>query len=147
ADIVKMVHPKPADEARKAFYGWLIGRPYDVAALPEEIVAFEAWKRDPSLPLPPVPFEWLTACPLTAAQWGELAGRLGWQALRMNLNTLGRNGAFDVEGVTDLVAARLTDRDALRAVRPMPYQLMVALGQVGSGVPLKVQAALEEALE
>lgn len=147
ADVVKMVHPKPAGEARKAFYGWLLGRPYDVAALPEEIAAFEAWKRDPSLPLPPVPFEWLTACPLTAAQWGELAGRLGWQALRMNLNTLARNGAFDVEGVTELVAARLSDRDALRAVRPMPYQLMVALGQVGSGVPLKVQAALEEALE
>jgi len=29
----------------------------------------------------------------------------------------------------------------------MPYQLMVALGQVGDSVPLKVQAALEEALE
>jgi 60 kDa SS-A/Ro ribonucleoprotein len=147
ADIVRMVHPKPADAARKAFYGWLIGRPYDVAALPAEIVAFEAWKADGTLPLPPVPFEWLTQCPLTAAQWGELAGRIGWQALRMNLNTLARNGAYDVDGVTDAVAARLVDRDALRAVRPMPYQLMVALGQVGDSVPLKVQAALEEALE
>jgi 60 kDa SS-A/Ro ribonucleoprotein len=29
----------------------------------------------------------------------------------------------------------------------MPYQLMVALGQAGDGVPLKVQAALEDALE
>jgi len=27
ADIVKMVHPRPADAERKAFYGWLIGRP------------------------------------------------------------------------------------------------------------------------
>jgi 60 kDa SS-A/Ro ribonucleoprotein len=72
---------------------------------------------------------------------------MGWQALRMNLNTLARKGAFDVDGVADAVAARLADRDALRAVRPMPYQLMVALGQVDAGVPLKVQAALEEALE
>ncbi|MBL7466277.1 RNA-binding protein, partial [Escherichia coli] len=39
ADIVRMVHPKPADAARRAFYGWLIGRPNDVAALPAEIVA------------------------------------------------------------------------------------------------------------
>lgn len=147
ADIVRMVHPKPADAARKAFYGWLIGRPYDVAALPDEIAAFEAWKQDRTLPLPPVPFEWLTALPLTAENWAELAGRIGWQALRMNLNTLARNGAFDVEGLADRVADRLTDRDALRAVRPMPYQLMVALGQAGDGVPLKVQAALEEALE
>jgi 60 kDa SS-A/Ro ribonucleoprotein len=49
ADIVKMVHPRPADAARKAFYGWLIGRPYDVAALPAEIAAFEAWKQDNTL--------------------------------------------------------------------------------------------------
>lgn len=147
ADIVRMVHPKPADEARRAFYGWLLGKPYDAAALPAEIAAFEAWKRDTSLPLPPVPFEWLTAFPLSAEQWGELAGRMGWQALRMNLNTLARNGAFGVNGVADGVAARLADRDAIARARPMPYQLMVALGQAGASVPLKVQAALEEALE
>lgn len=147
ADIVRMVHPKPADATRRAFYGWLIGRPYDVAALPAEIAAFEAWKPDRSLPLPPVPFEWLTAFPLTADAWAVLSTRIGWQALRMNLNTLARNGTFDVAGVTDAVATRLADGDAIAKVRPMPYQLMVALGQAGEGVPLKVQAALEDALE
>lgn len=147
ADIVRMVHPAPASAERRAFYGWLIGKPYDVAALPAEIAAFEAWKRDPAGPLPPVPLEWLTAFPLTAENWAELAGRIGWQALRMNLNTLARNGAFDVKGVTDTVAARLSDADTIARVRPAPYQLMVALGQVGDAVPLRVQAALEEALE
>lgn len=147
ADIVRMVHPKPADATRRAFYGWLIGRPYDVAALPAEIAAFEAWKSDRSLPLPAVPFEWLTAFPLTAENWAELSTRIGWQALRMNLNTLARNGAFGVAGVTDAVAARLADAGALGKVKPMPYQLMVALGQASEGVPLEVQAALEDALE
>lgn len=147
ADIVRMVHPKPADAARRAFYGWLISKPYDVASLPVEIAAFEAWKREPQGALPPVPFEWLTAFPLTATQWGALAGTMGWQALRMNLNTLARNGAFDVEGVTDTVAARLSDAQAIAKARVLPYQLMVALGSAGDGVPLKVQAALEEALE
>lgn len=147
ADIVRMVHPKPADATRRAFYGWLIGRPYDVAALPAEIAAFEAWKADRSLPLPAVPFEWLTAFPLSAENWAGLSTRIGWQALRMNLNTLARNGAFGVAGVTEAVAARLADGDAIAKVRPMPYQLMVALGQAGEGVPLKVQAALEDALE
>jgi 60 kDa SS-A/Ro ribonucleoprotein len=94
-----------------------------------------------------VPFEWLTALPLTAKQWAVLADRMGWQALRMNLNALARNGAFGVKGVTAKVASRLADAETLRAVRPLPYQLMVALGQVGEGVPLKVQAALEDALE
>jgi 60 kDa SS-A/Ro ribonucleoprotein len=147
ADIVKMVHPKPADEARKAFYAWLIGKPYDVAALPAEIAGFEVWKRDPSLALPDVPFEWLTAFELSADQWAELASRMGWQALRMNLNTLARKGAFAVEGVTDKVAARLADPAALSKARVLPYQLMVALGSVAEGVPLKVQAALQTALE
>ena len=147
ADIVRMVHPRPADTARRAFYGWLIGKPYDVAALPVEIAAFEAWKQDPSGTLPPVPFEWLTAFPLSAEQWASLAGTMGWQALRINLNTLARYGAFDVDGVTSKVVARLSDADAIAKARVLPYQLMVALGSAGDGVPLAVQAALEEALE
>jgi 60 kDa SS-A/Ro ribonucleoprotein len=65
----------------------------------------------------------------------------------MNLNTLARNGAFDVAGVTQTVAQRLADPEALRKARPMPYQLMVAMESAGPGVPLKVQAALEDALE
>jgi 60 kDa SS-A/Ro ribonucleoprotein len=147
ADIVRMVHPKPADAARRAFYAWLIGKPYDVAALPAEIGAFETWKRAPEGALPPVPFEWLTAFPLSAEQWGELAGRMGWQALRLNLNTLARKGAFGVDGVAERVAQRLADRAALAKVKILPYQLMVALDQAGPGVPLTVKAALETALE
>jgi 60 kDa SS-A/Ro ribonucleoprotein len=147
ADIVKMVHPAPQDGQRRAFYGWLIGKPYDVEALPADIAAFEAWKKDKSRPLPEVPFEWLTSFELTAKQWGVLAGRMGWQALRMNLNTLARNGAFRVKGVTKTVADRLADRDAMARVKPAPYQLMTALTQVVEGVPREVQAALETALE
>ena len=147
ADVVKMVHPAPSDPTRRAFYRWLIGKPYDVSALPTEIAAFEAWKKAPDSELPPVPFEWLTAYSLSAEQWALLATRMGWQALRMNLNTLARNGAFALEGVADAVATRLADADAIARVRPMPYQLMVALSQAGDGVPLNVQAALESALE
>ncbi len=151
ADIVKMVHPAPATAERRAFYGWLIGKPYDVDALPAEIAAFEAWKADRSRPLPDVPFQWLTSFELTAKQWAVLAERIGWQALRMNLNTLARKGAFRLDGVTAMVAARLADEEAIAKVRPAPYQLMTALTQVGAqdsgGVPLAVQAALERALE
>lgn len=146
-DIVRMVHPKPADAERRAFYAWLIGRPYDVAALPADVAAFEAWKRDRSLPLPQVPFEWLTALDLTATDWAGLAGRMGWQALRMNLNTLARHGAFGVEGVVDRVVARLTDETALKTARVLPYQLMAAVAAVGPDVPAPVKAALEQALE
>jgi 60 kDa SS-A/Ro ribonucleoprotein len=147
ADIVKMVHPKPADESRKAFYAWLISKPYDVDELPAEIAAFEAWKDYRNGPLPNVPFEWLTPFELSPQERAELASRMGWQALRMNLNTLARKGAFGVEGTAEMVAARLSDEEALTKARVLPYQLMVALGSLGEGVPLKVQAALEAALE
>lgn len=46
-----------------------------------------------------------------------------------------------------MVAARLADPDAIARVKPMPYQLMTALTQVGDAVPLAVQAALEKALD
>lgn len=147
ADIVRMVHPRPTDSVRRAFYGWLLGRPYDIAALPLEIAGFEAWKRDRSQPLPAVPFEWLTAEPLTTPQWVELVDRMGWQALRMNLNTLARHGVFQVDGVAARVADRLSDAEAQSRARVMPYQLQVALGTVDGAVPLTIQAALEEALD
>ncbi len=34
ADVVKMVHPRPANPQRAAFYGWLIGRAHDGSLLP-----------------------------------------------------------------------------------------------------------------
>lgn len=147
ADIIKMVHPKPVTAERKAFYAWAIGRPYDVAGLPEPIQAFEAWKRNKRLALPDVPFLWLTAQELKAKDWAKIAPRMGWQAVRMNLNTLGRNGAFGQPNVADVVAKRLADKEAIAKARVLPYQLMTALTNVGDTVPLKVQAALEDALD
>jgi 60 kDa SS-A/Ro ribonucleoprotein len=147
ADIVRIVHPAPVSAERRAFYGWLIGKPYDLAALPAEIAAFEAWKRAPQGELPPVPFQWLTTFPLSAEQWGDLADRMGWQALRMNLNTLGRHGALALPDVADRVCARLADAEALAKVKPAPYQVMMALDQLGPDVPAAVRQALEIALE
>ena len=147
SDIVKMVHPRPADGARSAFYGWLIGRPYDVSALPGEVAAFENWKRDRSGPLPHVPFEWLTSEPLTIGQWVGLTEQMGWQTLRMNLNTLLRRGVFEVEGMAERIAAILADPVAQAKARVMPYQLLAAIGKVDGAVPLVVQLALEEALD
>lgn len=45
ADILKMVHPKPASPDREALYGWLIGRDHNPEALPDRVKAFEAFKR------------------------------------------------------------------------------------------------------
>lgn len=151
ADVIKMVHPKPRDAGRAALFGYLIGRPYDVAALPEIVQAYEAFKRDPQSALggevPDVPFQMLTQLPLSREQWAAVARAGGWQMLRMNLNSFARHGVFEVEGMTRFVAKRLADAEEIRAAKALPYQLMIAAFMVGDQVPAEVKAALHEAME
>lgn len=147
ADLVKMVHPKPKDDARRAFYAWAIGREHDQAALPAPIRAFEAWKRDRTLPVPAVPFQLLTSAPLDTAAWCAIAREASWQATRQHLNTFARHGVFEIAGMADLVAARLRDPSAIASARVFPYQLLVAYRQVDAAVPMQVRDALQDAME
>src|SRR6185295_16552258 len=78
ADIVKMVHPKPATPARAALYGYLVGRGHDGDALPDLVKQYEAFKRGDSLDLPNVPHEMLTALPLGPDDWKRIAARATW---------------------------------------------------------------------
>jgi 60 kDa SS-A/Ro ribonucleoprotein len=147
ADLVKMVHPKPADVARRSFYAWLIGRTHDAAALPAPIRAFEAWKADRTLPVPDVPFQLLTSQPLDTAAWAAIARQSSWQSTRMNLNTFARHGVFAVEGLAEVVAQRLRDPAAIAGARVFPYQLMAAFAQCDAAVPAAVRDALQDAME
>ncbi|MFD1702563.1 RNA-binding protein [Methylopila henanensis] len=147
ADVIKMVHPRPASPQRAALFGWLIGRPYDVAAAPEIVRAFEAFKKDPVGDVPDVPFQMLTSLPLTGEQWAGVGRKAGWHMLRMNLNTFARHGAFEVEGFADFVAERLRDAHAIRRAKVFPYQLMAAYAATGKDVPAVVREALQDAME
>ena len=114
ADVVKMVHPKAPEAWRAAWFGWLIGRPFDEAALPPLTRAFEQFKRalaqgDAQADVPDVPFQLLTALPLTAAHWAQIARRGSWQMLRQSLATFARHGVFVDESVADAVAKKLRD--------------------------------------
>src|SRR5262249_37658709 len=44
ADILKMVHPKPADKGREALYAYILARPHDAANLPQVVKDYEAFK-------------------------------------------------------------------------------------------------------
>src|SRR5690606_37563653 len=44
ADVVKMVHPKPAEPWREALFAWLIGKPFDRAQLPAEVRDLLDWR-------------------------------------------------------------------------------------------------------
>ncbi|HET7930843.1 MAG TPA: RNA-binding protein [Rhodanobacteraceae bacterium] len=148
ADIVKMMHPRPVNPAREAFYGWLIGRNVDEAKLPDVVQQFERAKRGEG-PAPKLDFRLMTGLPLTTAEWKALALGMSWTATRMNLNTLARHGVFaDADDdIVEVIAARLRDPELVRKAKAFPYQVLVALRMARVEVPTKVREALQDALE
>ncbi|WP_332777368.1 vWA domain-containing protein [Polaromonas sp.] len=151
ADVVKMVHPKPSEAWRAAWFAWLIGKPVDEAALPPITQAFERFKRESAQgvasDVPDVPFQMLTALELSPAQWAQIARTGSWQMVRQNLNTFARHGVFDIEGMAEVVSAKLSDPQAVAKARVMPYQLMAAFKATGEAVPQVVRDALQDAME
>jgi 60 kDa SS-A/Ro ribonucleoprotein len=148
-DIVKMVHPKPKDEARQALFGYFIGREYAADALPEVARNFEAYKKGESRDVPDVPFQMLTALELGTAEWTAIARRAPWQMTRMNLNTFARHGVFGQPGMAEVIAERLRDPQAIAKARVFPYQLMVAyaMANANADIPKEVCDALQDAME
>ena len=149
ADIVKIVHPKPKDAAHEALFGYFIGRDYEFDALPEAARNFEAFKKKESTQVPDVPFQMLTALEIGTAEWTAIARRAPWQMTRMNLNTFARHGVFGQPGMTELIADRLRNPQAIAKARVFPYQLMVAyaMAHANANIPKEVCQALQDAME
>ncbi len=165
-DVLKMAHPKPEDAEKMALYGWLIGSMtkeefanysgknkekmhfYDPLELPASVKQFEIFKKDPTLQdIPDVPFEMLTALPLTERHWLQLADRCSWTQARMNINTFERHGVFKNVDVTNRIAEKLSDKDLIKKSKVFPYQLMSAYMNTESAVPQVIKKALEVAME
>jgi 60 kDa SS-A/Ro ribonucleoprotein len=147
ADVIRMVHPRPRTPERAALYAWAIGKPYDVAKLPEAVARFEAFKRGDAVgEVPDVPFHMLTALKLTPKHWAGIAENAGWQMLRMNLNTFERQGVFALPGMTERIADRLREAHAITRSRVLPYQLLAAYSAADS-VPAEIREALQDAME
>lgn len=155
ADVVKMVHPQPREAWRAAWFAWLIGKPYEYAALPPLTAAFETYKRNKSKPrgaLPPVPFQMLTALNLDGDAWTQIAKNGSWQQVRQNLNTFARHGVFDKDRHNKdrhirSIAAKLRDPAAIARARAMPYQLLTTWQAAGDAIPGTIRDALQDAME
>lgn len=147
ADLVKMVHPKPANPVREALYGYLLGRKYNAEALPSIVKQFEAFKAGQRGEMPDVPFQMLTALELGPAEWTAIAKKAPWQMTRMNLNTFARHGVFEDPAMVKLVANRLANAEGVKRARVFPYQLLAAYKSAGKDVPHRVREALQDAME
>jgi 60 kDa SS-A/Ro ribonucleoprotein len=146
-DILKMVHPKPANSRREAFYGYMLGRPFDPSAAPPLVMQFERFKAGAMGQAPDLPFPMLAGLPLGRKEWTEVARNASWQTVRMNLNTFARHGVFEEAGMTERVASRLKDPGEIARARAFPYQLMTAYQNCSAAVPGAVRDALQDAIE
>jgi 60 kDa SS-A/Ro ribonucleoprotein len=149
ADVLKMVHPKPKDAEKEALYGYFIGREIDADKLPEIVQKYEKFKAGDSVEVPAVPFQMLTALPISTREWTEIARNAAWQMTRMNLNTFQRHGVFADKEMVELIANRLRDREAIRRARVFPYQLLVAYTAASQNaeIPRAITEALQDAME
>lgn len=147
ADVIKMVHPRPATPQRAALYRYLIGRDVEIAALPPLVQHLEAFKAGFVADVPDVPFQMLTALPLMPRHWAQIARSASWQTTRMNLNTFARHGVFEDPELVALVAGRLRAPAEIRRSRALPYQLLAAYRAADGPLPGAIAAALQDALE
>ena len=147
ADVVKMVHPKPREAWRAAWFAWLIGKPYEREALPPITRAFEDYKQSREGELPNVPFQMLTALDLNSGDWAEIARNGSWQQVRQNLNTFLRHDVFAKSKNIKMVAEKLRDETAIARARVLPYQLLTAYQATSEQMPFEIHEALQDAME
>ena len=147
ADVVKMVHPKPREAWRAAWFAWLIGKPYDREALPPITRAFEDYKQSREGELPNVPFQMLTALDLNSGDWAQIARNGSWQQVRQNLNTFLRHEVFVKSKNIKMVAEKLRDETAIARARVLPYQLLTAYQATSEQMPFEIREALQDAME
>lgn len=146
-DIVKMVHPKPKDEARRLMFAYLMGKPVVALGLLPEVVQKLEGARIGACDPPDVNFQLLTSMNLTPAQWGRICDHASWTTLRMHLNTFARHGCFDDTARVMRAITRLTDPELIRRAKPMPYQLLSAYLHADENVPQGLTLALGQAAE
>ncbi len=147
ADVIRLTHPKPVTREQEAFFAYVIGRPYEVAMLPETVRELLAFHGDATRPIPDVPLQLLMGLGLTREQWALVARRGSWQMVRMNLNTFARYGVFHLPEMVEVIAAKLTDAEAIQRSRVFPYQLLMTWASLDQAVPEAIKKALEQAME
>lgn len=147
-DVIRMVHPNPRSAERRAFYGYLLGKPHDAALLPDVVKEYERFKAGSAAhAVPDVPMAMLTSLDLTTDQWTAIADNASWQTVRMNLNTFARHGVFANAGAVRRIAKRLRDRKMIERARVLPHQLLSAYLQTKGVVPREIEEALHDAME
>lgn len=146
-DIIKLVHPKPHDKKRSALYGYLLDKEYNQKDLCDLAQNFESFKKTMKGEIPDVPFQMLTALPLTDEHWKQIAANATWNQIRMNLNTFARHNVFQDKELVKALAKKLANPEEIRKAKVFPYQLFTAYLNVDNSIPVELTNALQDAAD
>jgi len=150
-DAIATAHPKPADLRQQALFRYLRGLEANLALLPQ-VAALERLKQAASeaeqlacIERGKLPFETVTgAVKPTSAVWEALLRQMPAFALLRHLNALTRAGVFEKRENVAYAVGRLTDRDALRKARILPFRFAAAYREVEHP---QLREALRQAVE
>lgn len=155
--VMRRTHPKPDTAYQAAIFEWIHNRKNasliltpQIAAYEELITAVRAQDQHAIQRLigaGRLPYELVTGIlkPDTL-QWRTLARQMPYMALLRHLNMLKRHGAL--WGQFGYIAQRLSDIDAMKRARVLPFRLLTALNNFQPTVYEEpIQAALIQALD
>jgi 60 kDa SS-A/Ro ribonucleoprotein len=158
--VLRLAHVKPKTKDKEALLTYLFNTEFGwkhekgtrhgatASDLPELVQQYEAFKKDmDEVPVPAVDFRQLDGLGLTTYHWAEVFRNANWYMTRMNLNTAARQGVFKFDGMTEMIANRLRDREAIKAAGAFPYQIYTAYLNSKKNVPHEVAEALQDAAE
>jgi len=136
-DAIATAHPKPADLKQQALFRYLRGQEANLSLLPQ-VEALERLKcadteeeRLRLIEAGKLPHEVVTgAVKPTRAVWEALLVQMPTFALLRHLSTLEREGVLEDRRNLDTVIARLTDEQALRKAKILPFRFAKAFRQV-----------------
>ena len=151
ADIIKMVHPCPHNSYEEAMFGYLIGKQCAEDKLPNSVLAYERWKKDPKSPIPKgVDFRMLTGLDLDDKQkkriWSSFAETASWTQTRMNLNNFSKYGVLEDKQLKEKIANRLRNKTLIAQANCFPYQILMAY-EAASDLDSSLSSALHDAME
>ncbi|WP_139488037.1 TROVE domain-containing protein [Brevibacillus dissolubilis] len=148
-DVINTTHPKPETDQQQALFRYLLGKPTSLEALPQ-ITAWEQLKRADTeaaiiscIAEGRLPFEVVTGViQPTPSIWTALLEQMPTLALLRNLNALDRAGVLEEN--RSYIMERLTDREALRRTKILPFRFLNAFYQVKDAL---IQDSLRQAVE
>lgn len=146
-DVLALAHPKPIDAEHQALYAYHMDKEYLKDDLPTILNNYLAFKECDTAIIPDIPFLMLTNLHLNTEQWRQVALKMTWNQLRLNLNNLARKNTFLDVAFTDEIASRLEKEENIKKSRILPFALYSTYASLCENVPQRIRIAVNRALE